>query len=75
MELKHRLTPALEAEAGAVPAPAAEPSMSTDVLSALLNLGYQRGPAEKAIAAVVASRPDASVEQCLREALGALTRH
>ena len=75
MELKHRLTPALEAEAGAVPATAAEPSISTDVLSALLNLGYQRGPAEKAIAAVVTSRPDVPVEQCLREALRVLTRH
>lgn len=75
MELKHRLTPALEAEAGAVPAPIAEPSMSTDVLSALLNLGYQRGPAEKAIATVVASRPEVTVEQCLRDALRVLTRH
>ena len=74
LELKHRLTPAIEAEAGAAPAAPEEPSVSADVLSALLHLGYQRGPAEKAIAAIVKSRPDASVEQCLREALRVLTR-
>ncbi len=75
MELKHRLTPALEAEAGEMAAPEAEPSTSADVLSALLNLGYQHGPAEKAIAAVVKAQPQVSVEQCLREALRVLTRH
>jgi Holliday junction DNA helicase RuvA len=74
LELKHRLTPAIEAEAGAVLAPAGERSVSGDVLSALLNLGYQRGPAEKAIAAIVNTRPDVSVEQCLREALRVMTR-
>ena len=74
MELKHRLTPALEAEAGAAPAPAVEDSVSADVLSALLNLGYQRLPAEKAIAAVLKAWPDAPFEQCLKEALRATTR-
>jgi Holliday junction DNA helicase RuvA len=76
LELKHRLTSSIEAEAGVAPAPAApEPSLGADVLAALLNLGYQRGPAEKAIARIVASRPDVTVEQCLREALSLLTRH
>jgi len=74
LELKHRLTPALEAEAGAAPAPMVEDSVSADVLSALLNLGYQRLPAEKAIAAVLKARPDAPFEQCLKEALRGMTR-
>ena len=39
LEMKHRLTPALEAEAGAAPGPPVEDSVSADVLSALLNLG------------------------------------
>lgn len=74
MELKHRLTPALEAEAGAAPVPAGEDTVRADVLSALVNLGYQRAAAEKAIGAVLQSRPDAAFEQCLKEVLRVLTR-
>lgn len=71
LELRHRL-PAIDAEGGA--APAAEGAIRDDVLSALVNLGYQRGAAEKAIDAVLKGHRDATFEQGLREALRVLTR-
>ena len=74
VELKHRLTPALEAEAGGAPLAAAEDEVAADVLSALVNLGYQRAAAETAIAAVRRAKPDAAFEQCLKEALRTMTR-
>lgn len=74
LELKHRLPPTLEAEMGAAPTPAAEPEVRGDVLSALENLGYPRGAAEKAIDAVLKAHRDATFEQGLREALRVLTR-
>jgi Holliday junction DNA helicase RuvA len=75
MELRHRLTPALEAEAGGAPAVPAADEVAADVLSALVNLGYQASAAEKAIAAVRRSRPDGGFEQCLKEALRVMARH
>src|ERR1700731_192896 len=47
LELRDKLPPALGAEAPAVPAMSA---IEEDVLSALVNLGYQRPAAEKALA-------------------------
>lgn len=43
-----------------------------DVLSALMNLGYQRATAEKALAAT--AKNGGSFEQIFRQALGALTK-
>jgi Holliday junction resolvasome RuvABC DNA-binding subunit len=45
-----------------------------DVLSALLNLGYQRAAAEKAIEKIVAASPDAGFERTLKETLRELIR-
>jgi Holliday junction resolvasome RuvABC DNA-binding subunit len=39
-----------------------------------VNLGYQRPAAGKAVDAVLSEHRDATVEQCLREALRVLTR-
>ena len=53
------------------------PSLSAveeDVLSALTNLGYQRGPAEKAITVVVKNAPAGSFEAVFRDALGVLSK-
>jgi Holliday junction resolvasome RuvABC DNA-binding subunit len=44
------------------------------VLSALVNLGYHRPLAEKAVAAVVKTSPDGGFEQTLKQALRALAR-
>lgn len=70
LELKDRLPAALAgSEAAAAPA-AAEDQFRDDLLSALLNLGYQRAPAEKAIDK--AATPGAGFEQALRDVLRAL---
>src|SRR5438309_11499710 len=45
-----------------------------DVLSALLNLGYQRGPAEKALAAASKSGKARSFDSLFREAMGGLSK-
>jgi holliday junction DNA helicase RuvA len=51
-----------------------EDSMRSDVLSALLNLGYQRNSAEKAVASALDEGGDISVEVILRRSLRKLAR-
>jgi Holliday junction resolvasome RuvABC DNA-binding subunit len=45
-----------------------------DVLSALLNLGYQRAAAEKALAVVTKNGKAATFDAMFRDALGALSK-
>jgi holliday junction DNA helicase RuvA len=69
LELKDRLPSTLQStESAAAPPP--EDQLRADLLSALLNLGYQRGPAEKAIEKT--AKPDVGFEQALRDVLRAL---
>jgi Holliday junction DNA helicase RuvA len=71
LELRDKLP-----ETGAASAPAA-PAMSLteeDVLSALLNLGYQRPAAEKALAVVAKNRKGGSFDAMFRDALAALAK-
>ena len=56
------------------PAPTSEDGVRSDALSALLNLGYQRSSAEKAIDAVMRETPELSVESVLRSSLRKLAR-
>jgi holliday junction DNA helicase RuvA len=67
-----------EEELGAAAAAGAplvtEDSMRSDVLSALLNLGYQRGSAEKAVTAALDEGGDISVELILRRSLRKLAK-
>jgi holliday junction DNA helicase RuvA len=75
LELKDRL-PAIAAHA-AGPAPAAgrpEDQLRDDLLSALVNLGYQAAAAEKAIDRVIKDSPDAGFEQALRDALRSMMK-
>jgi Holliday junction DNA helicase RuvA len=51
-----------------------EDSMRSDVLSALLNLGYQRNAAEKAVGSAIAEGGDISVELILRRSLRKLAK-
>ena len=51
-----------------------EDSMRSDVLSALLNLGYQRNAAEKAVTAAVDEGGDISMELVLRRSLRRLAK-
>lgn len=74
LELKDRLPqPAMATEpAGATVRP--EDQLREDLLSALLNLGYQRQAAEKAIERAVNAHPDAGFEQSLRDALRSMMK-
>ena len=53
---------------------ASEDSVRGDALSALLNLGYQRSAAEKAIDAALGEGGDITVESILRRGLKKLAR-
>jgi Holliday junction DNA helicase RuvA len=44
-------------------------AMREDLISALINLGYQKAAAEKAVAAVLKENPDASFEAALKTSL------
>jgi len=71
LELRDKLPPlGAEAEA-AIPKLSA---VQEDVMSALINLGYQRAVAEKAVSAVVNTGKNDSFETMFREALAALSR-
>ena len=73
LELKDRLP---KAEAAAVAANAAgEPVLRDDLLSALINLGYHRPLAEKAVdAALTVAGRDAGFERTLKQALRELAK-
>src|SRR5262249_24858170 len=49
-------------------------SVREDVLSALVNLGYHRPLAEKAVASALTAAPDASFERMLKQALRELSK-
>lgn len=49
-------------------------AMSEDILSALVNLGYQKAAAERAVANVFKENADASFEIALKQALRSLAR-
>ena len=74
LELKDRLPVATEAARPSSRRRRAEDQLRSDVLSALLNLGYQQAAAEKALDKAIAAAPDATFEQLLRAALKALMR-
>ena len=71
LELRDKLP-----EAGPAAAPTAPPTNATeeDVLSALVNLGYQRAAAEKALASVTRNVKGASFDALFREALAVLSK-
>ena len=70
-ELEEELGGAAAAASGSL---ATEDSMRSDVLSALLNLGYQRASAEKAVTAALDEGGDISVESILRRSLRKLAK-
>jgi Holliday junction DNA helicase RuvA len=70
-ELEEELGAAAAAASGSL---ATEDSMRSDVLSALLNLGYQRGSAEKAVTSAFDEGGDISVESILRRSLRKLAK-
>jgi holliday junction DNA helicase RuvA len=81
VELRDRVaslsSPELEEELGAksgTPAAPSEDAMRSDALSALVNLGYQRTAAEKAVASALSEGGDVSVESILRRSLRKLAK-
>jgi Holliday junction DNA helicase RuvA len=68
LELKDRMPQGAAPHSGQ-PDDAEAGGLRDDLLSALANLGYQRGAAEKAVDAVLKKAPDASFEQALRDVL------
>jgi len=80
MELREKVaelsSAQLEEELGAKPegAEPTEDTVRSDALSALLNLGYQRSAAEKAIDAALAEGGELTVESILRRGLKKLAR-
>ena len=74
LELKDRLPASMQAAADTLKPPAAEDQLREDLLSALVNLGYQRVPAEKAIDRELQRMPDAPFEDALRAVLRALMK-
>lgn len=71
LELRDKLPEAAGASTAAAPAMS---TMEEDVLSALLNLGYQKPAAEKALASVVKNGKVGSFDGMFREALAGLSK-
>lgn len=74
LELKDRLPRAHLAAVAAGESGPAAPVLRDDVLSALINLGYHRPLAEKAVDAAFKATPDGSFERMLKQALRELAR-
>ncbi len=73
LELKDRLAAGLDLEPDGPDFEVGETDMRGDLLSALLNLGYHRPLAERAVGAALAAG-DGTFEQTLRQALKELAR-
>lgn len=73
LELKDRLPAALQAPGQPVEDAAPADQLRADLMSALLNLGYQRAAAERAIEQAAGS-PDRGFEQALRDVLRGLMK-
>lgn len=71
LELRDKLP---QAAPTAAPSAPAMNSTEEDVLSALVNLGYQRAAAEKALAALIKRGPSGSFDQFFRAALAELSK-
>jgi Holliday junction DNA helicase RuvA len=71
LELRDKLP---EVGPAAAPAATAFSPAEDDVLSALVNLGYQRAAAEKALAVVTKNAKGGAFDTLFREALGALSK-
>ena len=74
LELKDRMPQSVQPAAGTPTPDDAESQLRADLLSALLNLGYQRVPAERAIEKELSASPDARFEDVLRSVLRALMK-
>ena len=74
LELKDRLPSLQRGDAAVSPAAAGDDDRRADLVSALVNLGYQRVPAEKAIDTVMKAAPDLPFEEAVRRVLREMIR-
>ncbi len=74
LELKDRLPVAMVAEASTAAGVTAAGDVRADLLSALLNLGYHRALAEKAVDAALKLPGEPTFERRLKQALAVLTK-
>ena len=74
LELKDRLPRVEVAAVGDTAAPVGQPLLRDDLLSALINLGYHRPLAEKAVEAAITRTPDGDFERTLKQALRELAK-
>ncbi len=75
LEVKDRLPKDLPAASGAPDdSDSGTPSVRDDLLSALINLGYHRPLAEKAVESAVKALPDGGFERTLKQALRELAK-
>lgn len=74
LELKDRLPAAITAAGQLTAATSPDDQLRTDLLSALLNLGYQRAAAERAMDKVIAGNPPPRFEQALKDTLRLLMK-
>jgi Holliday junction DNA helicase RuvA len=74
LELKDKMATFLTAEVAASPAAATSETLRTDVLSALMNLGYHRPLAERAVDSALKLDTGSSFESVLRHALRELAK-
>jgi Holliday junction DNA helicase RuvA len=74
LELKDRLPAGIQAVEPAPSAATPADQLRDDLLSALVNLGYHRPVAEKAVEKVLHAQPDARFEPALKDVLRALMK-
>lgn len=75
LELRDRLPRVEVAAVGEAAAPVEQPLLlRDDLLSALINLGYHRPLAERAVEAAIKRTPDGDFERTLKQALRELTK-
>lgn len=75
LELKDRLPPVLETPGQAVAGAPPDDQRRSDLISALLNLGYQQAVAARAVDRTMKALPEAPFEQALRQALRSMMKH
>ena len=74
LELKDKMAAIVPAETATLPASVAVDTLRDDLLSALMNLGYHRPLAERAVDAALGKSAGASFESTLKSALRELSR-
>ncbi len=73
LELREKVQKMESRHAGPGAGPQPKADTSEDVISALVNLGYKRGQAEKAVESVLKQIPGAKLEEALKESLRVLS--